>query len=122
MSERQAQIEDEAARRYPEHRGEFLTGMNFHAFQRGAEWADANPQPRTITLAQSEAILEAGRAGRYEDHEAALSAAGIEVDDSADVPTTCAACGKPAEGFAMINDQRFCHPDDGPSCYMGGRR
>ena len=88
----------------------------------GVEWADANPQPRTITLAQSEAILEAGRAGTYEDHEAALRAAGIEVDDSIDVPTTCAACGKPAEGFAMINDGRFCHPDEGPSCYMGGQR
>ena len=37
--------------------------------------------PCTITLAQSEAILEAGRTGRYEDHEAALRAAGIEVDD-----------------------------------------
>ena len=41
----------------------------------------ANPQRRTITPAQSEAILEAGRAGRYEDHEAALRAAGIEVRD-----------------------------------------
>ena len=82
MSERrQAQIEAEAARRYPEHRGEFLTGMTFHAFQRGAEWADDNPRPRTITRPQSEAILEAGRTGRYEDHEAALRAAGIEVDD-----------------------------------------
>ena len=47
----------------------------------GVEWADAHLQPRTITLAQSEAILEAGRTGRYEDHEAALRAAGIEVDD-----------------------------------------
>lgn len=36
------------------------------------------------------------------------------------IPDTCAACGKPATGFAMINDQRFCHPDQGPSCYMGG--
>ena len=83
MSERQAQIEDEAARRYPEHGREFLTGMTFHSFQRGAAWADANPQPRTITLAQSEAILEAGRTGRYEDHEAALRAAGVEVVDDA---------------------------------------
>ena len=41
----------------------------------------ASPQPCTITLAQSEAILEAGRTGRYEDHEAALRAAGIEVRD-----------------------------------------
>ena len=47
----------------------------------GVEWADAHPQPHTITLTQSEAILEAGRAGRYEDHEAALRAAGIEVRD-----------------------------------------
>ena len=47
----------------------------------GVEWADDNPQPRTITLAQSEAILEAGRTGRYEDHETALRAAGIEVVD-----------------------------------------
>ena len=119
-----------------------------HGFVQGVEWADAhpystpealvaayedgqrdavekgvaNPQRRTITLAQSEAILEAGRAGRYEDHEAALRAAGIEVDDAINVPTHCAACGKPATGFAMINDERFCHPDEGPSCYMGGRR
>ena len=91
------------------------------AFMDGVVWADANPRPCTITLAQSEAILEAGRTGRYEDHEAALRAAGIEVDDAIDVPTHCAACGKPAEGFAMINDERFCHPDEGPSCYMGVR-
>ena len=44
-----------------------------------------------------------------------------EEDDAIEVPTDCAACGQPAEGFAMINDQRYCHPDDGPSCYMGGR-
>ena len=47
---------------------------------------------------------------------------GEEGDDAIVVPTHCAACGKPAEGFAMINDERFCHPDEGPSCYMGGRR
>ena len=47
----------------------------------GVRWADDNPKPRTITLAQSEAILEAGRTGQYEDHEAALRAAGIEVTD-----------------------------------------
>ena len=47
---------------------------------------------------------------------------GEEGDDAIVVPAHCAACGKPAEGFAMINDQRFCHPDEGPSCYMGGRR
>jgi hypothetical protein len=49
-------------------------------FIEGAHWADANPR-RTITLAQSEAILDAGRVVRYEDHEAALRAAGIEVVD-----------------------------------------
>lgn len=52
-----------------------------HLFMEGVDWADANPRPRTITLSQSEAILEAGRTGRYEDHEAALRAAGIEVGD-----------------------------------------
>ena len=121
MSERMDQARAEAERRFlglftPRFESD-LAGM----FVQGVEWADDNPQPRTITLSQSEAILEAGRTGRYEDHEAALRAAGIEVDDSIDVPTHCAACGKPAEGFAMINDERFCHPDDGPSCYMGGR-
>ena len=45
-----------------------------------------------------------------------------EEDDAIDVPTHCASCGKPATGFAMINGERFCHPDEGPSCYMGGRR
>lgn len=34
------------------------------------------------------------------------------------IPTECAACGRPAEGFAMVDDRRYCHPDDGPSCYM----
>lgn len=28
-------------------------------------------------------------------------------------PTKCARCGKdPADGFAMLNDDRFCHGDD----------
>lgn len=33
---------------------------------------------------------------------------------------TCNACGlKPAEGFAVINDRRYCHGDgdDGRTCY-----
>ena len=47
---------------------------------------------------------------------------GEEGDDAIVVPTHCAACGKPATGFAMVNDERFCHPDEGPSCYMGGQR
>ena len=123
--DRLAHARAEAERRYGRIGGipqDALFMFKTGAFVDGVEWADANPRPCTITLAQSEAILGAGRSGRYEDHEAALRAAGIEVDDSADVPTRCAACGQPAEGFAMINDERFCHPDEGPSCYMGGQR
>lgn len=31
----------------------------------------------------------------------------------------CARCGKPAEGFATIGDDRYCHGDGpGPTCYM----
>jgi hypothetical protein len=31
----------------------------------------------------------------------------------------CALCGKPAQGYAQINDDWFCHPDDEslPDCY-----
>ena len=76
MSERMDQAWDEAQRRY-------ATRDRQAGFVSGAAWADANPQRYTITLAQSEAILEAGRVGRYEDHEAALRAAGIEVVDDA---------------------------------------
>ena len=115
------QARAEAGRRYPVGPVGMFEPALRAAFQRGAEWADASPQLRTITLAQSEVILEAGRTGRYEDHEAALRAAGIEVDDAINIPADCAACGKPAEGLAMINDERFCHPDEGPSCYMGGQ-
>ena len=74
MSERRQQAWDEAQRRY-------ATRDRQAGFVSGAAWADDNPQPCTITLSQSEAILEAGRTGRYEDHEAALRAAGIEVVD-----------------------------------------
>lgn len=32
--------------------------------------------------------------------------------------TRCARCGKdPAEGFAMIGDDRYCHESERPSCY-----
>ena len=81
--DRLAQARAEAERRYgrigviPQ---DALFMFKTGAFVDGVEWADANPRPCTITLTQSEAILEAGRAGRYEDHEAALRAAGIEVD------------------------------------------
>ena len=82
---RLAQARAEAERRWPVANGDDPIDLEAHfvqaVFAQGVEWADANPQPRTITLAQSEAILEAGRTGRYEDHEAALRAAGIEVVD-----------------------------------------
>lgn len=33
--------------------------------------------------------------------------------------TICARCGNPAEGFAYVGNDRFCHPDDPekPDCY-----
>lgn len=36
-----------------------------------------------------------------------------------DLPVNCARCSKPAEGYAFINSQRFCHPDNPilPDCY-----
>lgn len=30
---------------------------------------------------------------------------------------TCARCGKPAEGLATIDDRRYCHGEEIPSCY-----
>ena len=85
MSERRQQARDEAERRWrkgDDRAPEFSHTVGcIKGFMHGVDWADDNPQPRTITLAQSEAILEAGRTGRYEDHEAALRAAGIEVDN-----------------------------------------
>jgi hypothetical protein len=31
----------------------------------------------------------------------------------------CGLCGRrPAEGFASIGDHWYCHPDNGPSCYV----
>jgi hypothetical protein len=74
-SRRMSQIDSVAGRRYGNLDDSAVVG-----FIEGAHWADANPR-RTITLAQSEAILDAGRVVRYEDHEAALRAAGIEVVD-----------------------------------------
>lgn len=29
----------------------------------------------------------------------------------------CKRCGKLAEGYAFINGDRYCHPDDGVDCY-----
>ena len=88
--DRLAHVRAEAWRRYPEewdpYNEEAVDDWGYsecqrEAFVAGVDWADDNPQPITITLAQSEAILEAGRAGRYEDHEAALRAAGVDVED-----------------------------------------
>lgn len=42
--------------------------------------------------------------------------------ETEEVPTKCVICGKdPAEGFAMIGEDRLCHGDDEDfTCYMGG--
>lgn len=32
--------------------------------------------------------------------------------------TLCSGCGRIARGYAFIDGKRFCHPDDGPSCYV----
>lgn len=34
----------------------------------------------------------------------------------------CALCGKPAEGLATINDERYCHDEESPSCYEKASR
>lgn len=34
----------------------------------------------------------------------------------------CGYCGKEAQGFATINDVRYCHPDEGQDCYQLARR
>ena len=61
MSERMDQARAEAYL----HRKRFDLSSDYGlGFMDGVEWADANPQPRTITLSQSEAILEAARALR----------------------------------------------------------
>lgn len=31
---------------------------------------------------------------------------------------TCALCGKPTEDEARINDDYYCHSQDGTTCYM----
>ena len=64
MSDRTEQVRAEAEQRYPGGQRRFTQANLQAAFRQGVEWADANPQPRTITLSQSEAILEAARALR----------------------------------------------------------
>lgn len=34
----------------------------------------------------------------------------------------CARCGREAEGFATINNERYCHGDKKPSCYEEEQR
>ena len=34
-----------------------------------------------------------------------------------ELSTICKRCGKIAEGYAFIGDDRYCHPDDGVDCY-----
>ena len=108
MSERMDQVWAEATRRYPEHERDFLVGMSLHAFQRGAEWADAhpystpealvaayeegqrdavskglaNPQPRTITRAALRDTAMMLEHTRQDEIEAMLPGLlGIEVRD-----------------------------------------
>lgn len=38
--------------------------------------------------------------------------------DYEEPPALCSGCGKEAAGMAFVGDLRYCHPDDGPSCYM----
>lgn len=86
--DRLAQIEDEAARRYPVGPVGMFEPALRAAFQRGAEWADANP-PRTITRAELDEaatrFAEVGASGDWVSLEdmlvVALGALGIEVVD-----------------------------------------
>ena len=79
MSERQAQIEDEAARRYPVGPVGMFEPALRAAFQRGAEWADDNPRPCTITAGQCNDIEDAVHEGVPLGHM--LRRLGIEVRD-----------------------------------------
>lgn len=39
-----------------------------------------------------------------------------------DPPPRCGYCGGIAQGFAAINDIRYCHPDEGQDCYTLARQ
>ena len=79
MSERIDQARAEAERRYPVGPVGMFEPALRAAFQRGAEWADDNPQPRTITLAQCNDIEDAVHEGVPLGHM--LRRLGIEVVD-----------------------------------------
>lgn len=57
MSDRTAQARAEAGRRYPS--GADTAQTRRGAFRAGVLWADANPQPTTITRAEFEDAYEA---------------------------------------------------------------
>ena len=51
--------------------------------------------------------------GASENAYRALAQAALAVFEKAQ----CKRCGKLAEGYAFIGDDRYCHPDDGVDCY-----
>ena len=93
MSERMHQARAEAWRRYPEgwdpYNEEPVDDWGYsecqrEAFQRGVEWADANPQPRTIThddLGAAYTVFMGAEGHPVRRFIVALKAIGIEVTD-----------------------------------------
>ena len=61
-------------------------------------------------------VFDLGSFEQYADDE-------IDDDFDPDAERICGACGKPAQGFASVwangREVWFCHPDEGPSCYVG---
>lgn len=64
--------------------------------------------------------LRQSAAGEVVDLGSFAQYADDEIDDDAE--RICGACNKQAEGFASIwangREVWFCHPDEGPSCYV----
>ena len=79
MSDRHEQARAEAARRYPVGPVGMFEPALRAAFQRGAEWADDNPRPCTITAGQCNDIEDAVHEGVPLGHM--LRRLGIEVRD-----------------------------------------
>lgn len=87
MSDRLRQARAEAERRYPGGQRRFTEANLQAAFQQGAAWADANPQPTTITRTELSrlALLAASRSSETWSYSEALALElGIEVTDDAD--------------------------------------
>ena len=59
--------------------------------------------------AMSQGFVQAGRVSSF----FALAETALAVFEKAQ----CKRCGQPAEGYAFIGDDRYCHPDDGVDCY-----